>query len=111
MVDHLMCSFTENPSVTTNNATSLYAVPGSSLQLVVNILGVPVPQVDQIVWYRNDSRIEPDQHLIISHNRTRLTIRNIGTPYYGTYQCNVTTDAGTRSQSFRIDRPCKFVIH
>lgn len=106
-----MCSFTENPSVTTDNATLLYAVPGSSLQLVVNILGDPVPRADQIIWYRNDTLITiQDQQLIISHDRTQLTIMNVATQYYGVYRCNVMTNAGTRSQSFHIKRPCKSVI-
>ena len=105
-----MCSFTENPSVTTKNTTSLYAAPGSSLQLVVNILGNPMPQADQIMWYRNDSLITEDQYLIISNDHMQLTIRNVGTQYYGVYQCNVTTTAGTRSQTFHIKRPCKSVI-
>ena len=112
MFDHMLSSFTDNPSVHTDNVTSLYATPGSTLQLVVHILGDPMPRADQIIWYRNDTLISVhDQQLIVSPDRTQLTIINIGTQYYGVYQCNVTTSAGTRSQHFSILRPCKSVMY
>ena len=96
--------------MSTTNATSYHPRPGSSLQLMVHILGDPAPRVDQIMWYRNDTLITVhDQQLALSHDRTQLTIRNIGTQYYGVYQCNVTTSAGTRSQFFSIMRPCESV--
>jgi len=103
-----LISSADNPSISSDNSTLLHARPGSTLQLVVKVLGEPSPQPSNIVWYRNGTLIMEDQQLDLSYDHMRLTIRNIGTQLYGVYQCNVTTTAGSSSFNFTIERPCKF---
>lgn len=111
----LFCCSIENPSVSSDNATMLYAKPGATVQLVVYVFGIPDPRADEIVWYRNDTLITQSVPFTLSHDHLRLTINNIGTQYYGVYHCNVTTSNGTSSYFFTIMRPCKstkcFTVH
>ena len=78
------------------------------VQLVVTVLGDPIPPAEHIVWYHNQSLItDQDQNLILSADRKRLTISSIGTRYYGIYRCYVMTTAGADSHNFTIERAGK----
>ena len=93
--------------MSSDNASSIYALPDTTVQLVVNVLGSPTPD---IVWFRDHTLItDQDQNLILSANHKQLTIRNIGTQYYAIYQCYVRNTAGVDSYNFTIQRAGKSV--
>lgn len=90
--------------MSSDNSSLIYAVLSNAVHLVIHVFGNPLPQANDITWYHNNTMITNQDGLILSDDRTELTIENIGIQQYGVYRCMVTTSAGTNNQSFTIKR-------
>lgn len=98
--------------MSSDNNSVIYQLPGETVHIVVHVSGSPIPQAADIRWYRNGSLItDQDSKLILSLDRTQLTIEQIGTEYYGAYQCIVTTSAGTDSYNFTLMQPSESIVY
>jgi len=111
-IHSLTFSSADNPSVSSNNDSVIYQFLGKTVLLVVHVSGSPIPQAADIRWYRNGTIItDQDPKLMLSNDHTQLTIKHIGTEYYGIYQCNVTTSAGTQAYNFTLIQPSESVVY
>ncbi|GFT31287.1 hemicentin-1 [Nephila pilipes] len=89
-----------SPTINSEPVTQVTIPENSSLTLDCNSVGNPRPS---IIWLKDGTELESDDHLILSPGNIQLEISNIEEYHSGTYVCIATNVAGSVEKEFNVD--------
>ena len=93
---------TDSPDVTSQNPTSVQALPGTNVTLSCDFTGVPSPDV---TWSHDGVVTAPGQGVAIvtRGNRSEFTVQGVTGERGGVYRCSVSNSIGSGSFNFTVE--------